>query len=97
MEMAEWDRNPPEEYRELFAEIDQAAAAHSASIEQSLKLSRQRRDAADDLDALAGERQQKAEELKTIAQASRKQRRVSSLNGKDCQSWSLRLSKAAAE
>jgi hypothetical protein len=54
------------------------------------------RDAADDLDALAGELQQKAEELKTIEQASRKQRRARSLNGKDCQSWSLRLSKAAA-
>jgi alkanesulfonate monooxygenase SsuD/methylene tetrahydromethanopterin reductase-like flavin-dependent oxidoreductase (luciferase family) len=96
MEMAEWDRNPPEEYRELFAEIDQAAAAYSASIEQGLKLSSQLRDAADDLDALAGELQQEAEELKTIEQAARKQRRARSLNGKDCQSWSLRLSKAAA-
>jgi hypothetical protein len=78
--MAEWDRNPPEEYRELFAEIDQAAAAYSASIEQGLKLSGQLRDAADDLEALAGELQQEAEELKTIEQASRKQRRARSLN-----------------
>jgi ABC-type iron transport system FetAB ATPase subunit len=97
MEMAQWDRNPPEEYRELFAVIDQAAAAHSASIEQGLKLSSQLHDAADDLDALAGELQQEAEELKTIEQASRKQRRARSLSGKNCQSWSLRLSKAAAE
>ena len=78
--MAEWDRNPPEEYKELFAEIDQAAAAYSASIEQGLKLSSQLRDAADDLDALAGELQQDAEELKTIEQASRKQHRSRSLN-----------------
>ena len=78
--MAEWERNPPEEYKELFAEIDQAAAAYSASIEQGLKLSSQLRDAADDLDALAGELQQEAEELKTIEQASRKQRRARSLN-----------------
>ena len=78
--MAEWDRNPPEEYKELFAEIDQAAAAYSASIEQGLKLSHQLRDAADDLDALAGEMQQEAEELKTIEQASRKQHRARSLN-----------------
>ena len=78
--MDEWDRNPPEEYKELFAEIDQAAAAYSASIEQGLKLSSQLRDAADDLDAVAGELQQEAEELKTIEQASRKQRRVRSLN-----------------
>jgi len=78
--MAEWERNPPEEYKELFAEIDQAAAAYSASIEQGLKLSSQLRDAADDLEALSGELQQEAEELKTIEQASRKQRRVRSLN-----------------
>ena len=78
--MAAWDRNPPEEYKELFAEIDQAAAAYSASIEQGLKLSSQLRDAADDLEAVAGELQQEAEELKTIEQASRKQRRARSLN-----------------
>jgi len=78
--MAEWERNPPEDYKELFAEIDQAAAAYSASIEQGLKLSSQLRDAADDLDALSGELQQEAEELKTIEQASRKQRRARSLN-----------------
>ena len=78
--MDEWDRNPPEEYKELFSEIEQAAAAYSASIEQGLKLSSQLRDAADDLEAVAGELQQEAEELKTIEQASRKQRRVRSLN-----------------
>lgn len=78
--MDEWDRNPPEEYKELFAEIDQAAAAYSASIEQGLKLSSQLRDAADDLEAVAGELQQEAEELKTIEQASRRQRRARSLN-----------------
>ena len=78
--MDEWDRNPPEEYKELFAEIDQAAAAYSASIEQGLKLSSQLRDAAEDLDALSGELQQEAEELKTIEQASRTQRRARSLN-----------------
>ena len=78
--MEEWGRNPPEEYKELFAEIDQAAAAYSASIEQGLKLSSQLRDAADDLEAVASELQQEAEELKTIEQASRKQRRARSLN-----------------
>ncbi len=78
--MDEWDHNPPEDCKDLFAEIDQAAAAYSASIEQGLKLSSQLRDAADDLEALAGELQQEAEELKTIEQASQKQRRARSLN-----------------
>jgi hypothetical protein len=78
--MAEWDRNPPEEYKELFAEIDQAAAAYSASIEQGLKLSSQLRDAADDLEALSGELQQEVADLKAIEQSSRKQRSARSLN-----------------
>lgn len=78
--MEEWDRNPPEEYKELFSEIEQAAAAYSASIEQGLRLSSQLRDAADDLEAVAGELQQESEDLKTIEQASHKQRRVRSLN-----------------
>lgn len=78
--MADWDRNPPEDYKELFAEIDQAAAAYSASIEQGLKLSSQLRQAAGDLETLSGELQQEAEELKTIEQTSRKQRRARSLN-----------------
>jgi hypothetical protein len=76
----DWNSNPPEEFKELFAEIDQAAAAYSASIEQGLKLSAQLRGAADDLEALSGELQQEAEELKSIEQASRKQRRARSLN-----------------
>ncbi|WP_411868811.1 hypothetical protein [Vulcanococcus limneticus] len=76
----DWDSNPPEEFKELFAEIDQAAAAYEASIDQGLKLSGQLREAADDLEALSGELQQEAEELTAIEQASRKQRRARSLN-----------------
>ncbi len=76
----DWDSNPPEEYKELFAEIDQAAAAYGASIDQGLKLSGQLRRAADELEALSGELQQEAEALKAIEQTSRKQRRARSLN-----------------
>ena len=78
--MAEWDRNPPTEYKELFGEMNKAAAACSALIQQGIKLSSQLGDAAGDLDALADELQQEAEELKTIEQASGKQRRARSLN-----------------
>ena len=76
----DWDSNPPEEFKELFAEIDQAAAAYEASIDQGLKLSGQLREAADDLEALSGELQQEAEELQAIEQASKKQRRARQLN-----------------
>ncbi len=78
--MAEWESNPPDEYKELFAEIEQATAAYSASIEQSLKLSSQLREAADDLEAVAEELQQEAGELKTIEQATAKQRQARSRN-----------------
>ncbi|KEF42152.1 MAG: hypothetical protein ER33_07255 [Cyanobium sp. CACIAM 14] len=78
--MADWDSNPSEEYKTLFAEIDQAAAAYSASIERGFKLSDQLLRAADDLEAFAGELQTEAEELKAIEQVSRRQRRVRSLN-----------------
>ena len=78
--MDHWESNPPEDYRELFAEIDQAAAAYSASIDQGLKLSAQLRQAADDMEALSGELQEEAAELKAIEQASHQQRRARSLN-----------------
>ncbi len=64
--MADWDRSPPEEYRELFAEIDQAAAAYGASIDQGLKLSSQLRQAADDLEALSGELLEEAGALSSV-------------------------------
>ncbi|MCP9815119.1 hypothetical protein KBY76_00365 [Synechococcus sp. GreenBA-s] len=76
----DWDSNPPEEFRELFAEIDQAAAAYGASIDQGLKLSGQLLQAADELEALSGELQQEAEALKAIEQTARQQRRARSLN-----------------
>jgi len=76
----DWNTNPPEEFKELFAEIDQAAAAYSASIDQGLKLSGELRQAADDLEALSGELQEEANELKSIEQSSRKHRRARQLN-----------------
>jgi hypothetical protein len=63
----------------LQAEIAAPASA-LCSLEQGLKLSGHLLDATDELDALAGELQEEAEELKTIEQASRKQCRARSLN-----------------
>lgn len=76
----DWSTNPPEEFKELFADIDQAAAAFSTTIDEGLKLSSQLRQAADDLESLSGELLEEAEELKTIAQASRRQSRARQLN-----------------
>jgi hypothetical protein len=76
----DWQANPPEEFKELFAEIDQATEAYGQSIDEGLKLSGQLKQAADDLEALSGELLEEANELKTIQQASRRQSRARQLN-----------------
>lgn len=76
----DWHHNPPEEYRELFSAIDAASDAYARSIEKGLRLSKELERAADDMEALSGELQDEAAELKSIEQASRKQRRARSLN-----------------
>ncbi len=76
----DWNTNPTDEFKELFAEIEQASEAYGQSIDDGLKLSGQLKQAADDLEALSGELLEEADELKSIQQASRKQRRARSLN-----------------
>lgn len=76
----DWHTHPPEEFKELFAEIEQASEAYGQSIDEGLKLSGQLRQAADDLEALSGELLEESDELKTIQQASRRQSRARQLN-----------------
>jgi hypothetical protein len=76
----DWDTHPPEEFRELFAAIDQASEAYGQSIEEGLRLSAQLQRAADDLESLSGELLQEADELSTVQAASRRQARRRRLN-----------------
>ncbi len=76
----DWDTHPPDEFKELFAEIDQAAAAFDQSITEGLKLSGQLRQAADDLDLLSGELLEEAATLSATQQAAGRQRRARQLN-----------------
>lgn len=67
------DTRPPEEFRELFAAIDQACEAYAQSIDRGIELSAQALEAADDLEGLAHELLEEADELRTIQAASRRQ------------------------
>lgn len=71
----DWNTHPPEEFKALFAAIDEADAAYAASIEEGLRLSAQLQQAADDLDALSGELLEEAAELRTVQAAVRRQSR----------------------
>ncbi|MCP9838327.1 hypothetical protein KBY84_12570 [Cyanobium sp. N.Huapi 1H5] len=76
----DWDTQPPEEFRELFAAIDEASEAYGQSIEEGLRLSAQLQKAADDLESLSGELLEEADELRTLQAASRRQARQRRLN-----------------
>lgn len=76
----DWDTHPPEEFRELFAAIDQASEAYGQSIDEGLRLSAQLQQAADDLESLSGELQEEAGELRAVQAASRRQARQRRLN-----------------
>ncbi|MCP9796077.1 hypothetical protein [Cyanobium sp. Lug-B] len=76
----DWDAQPPEEFRELFAAIDEASEAYGQSIEEGLRLSAQLQKAADDLESLSGELLEEADELRTVQAASRRQARQRRLN-----------------
>jgi hypothetical protein len=76
----DWDTQPPEEFRELFAAIDEASEAYGQSIEEGLRLSAQLQKAADDLESLSGELLEEADELRTVQAASRRQARQRRLN-----------------
>lgn len=76
----DWDTQPPEEFRELFAAIDQASEAYGQSIDEGLRLSARLQQAADDLESLSGELLEDAAELRTVQAASRRQARQRRLN-----------------
>jgi hypothetical protein len=76
----DWDTQPPEEFRELFAAIDETSEAYGQSIDEGLRLSARLQQAADDLESLSGELLEEAAELRTVQAASRRQARQRRLN-----------------
>ena len=76
----DWHANPPEEYRQLFEEIDAASASYARSIDKGLRLSEALERAADDMDALADELREEAGELRNVQMAATGQARARRLN-----------------
>ena len=51
----DWRQNPPEEYKDLFSEIENVSEAYNRSIEEGLKISKSIKDEAKDLQKLSDE------------------------------------------
>ena len=59
----DWRQNPPEEYKDLFSEIEDVSNSYNQSIEEGLKISRSIKDEAKELHKLSGELSEEAKEL----------------------------------
>lgn len=62
-----WRQNPPEEYRELFADIELTSQAFSESIEKAKALGKDAKEMAESLENLGQEAQAEAERLREEA------------------------------
>lgn len=63
-EFEEWLKNPPEEYRELFAEINEASAAYDRKSAQIKELIQEINSMADSMEASASELQEEANDIR---------------------------------
>ena len=59
----EWRQKPPEEYKDLFSEIENVSNSYNQSIEEGLKISRSIKDEAKGLKKLSDELSEEAKEL----------------------------------
>jgi len=59
----EWRHKPPEEYKDLFSEIEDVSNSYNQSIEEGLKISRSIKDEAKGLKKLSDELSEEAKEL----------------------------------
>ena len=59
----DWRQNPPDEYKDLFSDIDNVSESYNQSIEEGLKISRSIKDEAKGLKKLSDELSEEAKEL----------------------------------
>ena len=59
----EWRQKPPEEYKDLFSEIEDVSNSYNQSIEEGLKISKSIKDEAKDLQKLSDELSDEARKL----------------------------------
>ena len=59
----DWRQNPPDEYKDLFSDIDNVSESYNQSIEAGLKISKSIKEDAKDLQKLSDEFSDEAREL----------------------------------
>jgi len=79
-EFEHWLKNPPDEYKELFAEIETTSEAYSNQLAKARQLGKAVISSADDLEALAEESQDEADCLKQEVEATRRIAKQARLN-----------------
>lgn len=75
-----WLKNPPDEYKELFAEIGTTSEAYSNQLAKARQLGKAVISSADDLEAMAEESQDEADYLKQEVKAARRIAKQARLN-----------------
>lgn len=75
-----WLQNPPDEYKQLFADIDTAAADYEKSLVDAKQMSQDIAAIADQFTELAADCQDEADQLKQQVQAARHTAQQADLN-----------------
>lgn len=79
-EFEEWLENPPEEYKELFSEITEALAEYDHKSAQTKQLVQEVVSIADDLEELANESQNEANQIKQEVKVTKRISKQARLN-----------------
>ena len=72
----DWRQNPPEEYKDLFSEIEDVSNSYNQSIEEGIKISKSIKDEAKDLQNLGDELSEEAKVLNDEATSAEKKMRI---------------------
>ena len=72
----DWRQNPPEEYKDLFSEIDDVSSSYNQSIEKGIKISKSIKDGAKDLQDLGDELSEEAKVLNDDATTAEITKRI---------------------
>ncbi len=76
----EWRSNPPEEYKELFSEINKVSRSYKKSIERGLNLSKTLRKSAEGMEEIAQDLSSEVDTLNQEASMAEVQAQISQFN-----------------
>ncbi len=79
-EFEAWLHNPPDEYKDLFAEIHQTEASYAEKLAQAKQLNANILSIADSLDNLAEESREQAKQLERELETAQQTKRQAELN-----------------